>query len=164
MQSIASHRCPDRTRMRSSSSHTHPGHTRMQSSSSHRTPGHTPRRLFSRVYDCLRPGGTFVLEPQPWSSYRKRATLTPLIARHFREIRLRPQQFVRRKGPELVPCGSASVRVISAAAHGVAGGSPLETMRGRWTAYSARSAFEASSTCRYHTPKGTAPGSKEDLS
>ena len=50
-------------------------------------------RLFRRAHACLRRGGRFVLEPQPWSSYRKRATLTPTIARHFREIVLRPPQF-----------------------------------------------------------------------
>ncbi|KAL3915791.1 MAG: hypothetical protein SGPRY_007082, partial [Prymnesium sp.] len=29
------------------------------------------RTLFSRVFACLRPGGHFIFEPQPWSSYRK---------------------------------------------------------------------------------------------
>lgn len=29
------------------------------------------KTLFRRVYDCLVPGGTFVLEPQPWDSYAK---------------------------------------------------------------------------------------------
>ena len=38
--------------------------------------------------------GTFVLEPQPWRSYRKRAALTPTIRRHFANIQLRPPQFV----------------------------------------------------------------------
>lgn len=28
-------------------------------------------KLFKRVYDLLRPGGIFVLEPQPWKSYRQ---------------------------------------------------------------------------------------------
>lgn len=27
--------------------------------------------LFTRVYRLLRPGGVFVLEPQPWKSYRQ---------------------------------------------------------------------------------------------
>ncbi|KAL1498877.1 hypothetical protein AB1Y20_013401 [Prymnesium parvum] len=52
------------------------------------------RCLFRRAYDCLRPGGHFVLEPQPWSSYRKRANLTPCIALHYKQIQLRPHQFV----------------------------------------------------------------------
>jgi 7SK snRNA methylphosphate capping enzyme len=28
-------------------------------------------KLFKRVHQLLRPGGTFVLEPQPWKSYRQ---------------------------------------------------------------------------------------------
>ena len=51
------------------------------------------KRLFERVFACLKPGGAFVLEPQPWSSYRKRATLTPTIQRNFRELQIRPAQF-----------------------------------------------------------------------
>ena len=31
---------------------------------------------------------------QPWRSYRKRASLTPTIQQHFREIQLRPTGFV----------------------------------------------------------------------
>ena len=50
-------------------------------------------RLFRRVHACLRPGGRFVLEPQPWTSYRKRSTLTPTISHHFSTIRIRPNQF-----------------------------------------------------------------------
>lgn len=42
----------------------------------------------------MRPGGVFLLEMQPWRSYRKRASLTPTIQRHFREIQLRPTKFV----------------------------------------------------------------------
>ena len=52
------------------------------------------KRLFARAHACLRPGGRFILEPQPWTSYRKRATLTPLIQAHFRAIELRPDAFV----------------------------------------------------------------------
>ena len=51
-------------------------------------------RLFRRVHACLRPGGVFVLEPQPWSSYRKRASITTETKRYFREIALRPENFV----------------------------------------------------------------------
>ena len=50
-------------------------------------------RVFRRLHACLRIGGRLVLEPQPWKSYRKRATLTPTIAQHFRDIRMRPSGF-----------------------------------------------------------------------
>lgn len=38
-------------------------------------------RLFRRAYQSLSPGGLFILEPQPWSSYShsKRASVTPHI-------------------------------------------------------------------------------------
>ena len=50
-------------------------------------------RVFRRLRACLRVGGRLVLEPQPWKSYRKRDTLTPTIAQHFRDIRMRPSGF-----------------------------------------------------------------------
>lgn len=36
------------------------------------------RAFFRRVYDCLRPGGAFVLEIQPWNSYGKARRMHPV--------------------------------------------------------------------------------------
>ncbi|XP_068456417.1 7SK snRNA methylphosphate capping enzyme [Clinocottus analis] len=51
------------------------------------------KRLFKRVYRHLRPGGMFILEPQPWDSYVRRKKLTDDISRNFHSIRLKPDQF-----------------------------------------------------------------------
>ena len=65
------------------------------------------QRLFERVHACLRPGGRFLLEPQPWRSYRKRSGLTPMIKRHFAQIRLRPDRFVEHLLSDAVGFASA---------------------------------------------------------
>ena len=78
-------------------------------------------RLFQRVHACLRPGGRFLLEPQPWSSYRKRANLTPTISSHYRQIRMRPTDFVDFLLSEAVGFVSAE-RVEVPYAHGAANG------------------------------------------
>lgn len=52
-------------------------------------------RLFEHLHDVLRPGGRLVLEAQPWSSYIKRAAMTPHVARMYASIRLRPEAFLK---------------------------------------------------------------------
>ena len=47
-------------------------------------------RLFWRVHAALRPGGRFLLEPQPWSSYRKNRNVSEETKRNFQTIQLRP--------------------------------------------------------------------------
>ncbi|KAG9269416.1 7SK snRNA methylphosphate capping enzyme-like [Astyanax mexicanus] len=51
------------------------------------------QRLFKRAYRHLTPGGVFLLEAQPWSSYSKRKRLTETTFRNYNSIRLRPDQF-----------------------------------------------------------------------
>ncbi|XP_038861746.1 7SK snRNA methylphosphate capping enzyme-like [Salvelinus namaycush] len=51
------------------------------------------KRLFHRVFRHLRPGGMFILEPQPWITYGKRKKLTDSIFRNYHSIRLKPEQF-----------------------------------------------------------------------
>ena len=53
-----------------------------------------------------------MLEPQPWSSYRKRATLTPTIAGHFREICIRPHQFADCLLSDAVGFASATAATV----------------------------------------------------
>ncbi|XP_076581674.1 7SK snRNA methylphosphate capping enzyme [Chaetodon auriga] len=50
-------------------------------------------RLFRRAYQSLSPGGLFILEPQPWSSYSHSKRASESTCRHFRTLRLRPEQF-----------------------------------------------------------------------
>ncbi|XP_070786164.1 7SK snRNA methylphosphate capping enzyme-like [Enoplosus armatus] len=50
-------------------------------------------RLFRRAYQSLSPGGLFILEPQPWSSYSHNKRASEATYRHYRAVRLRPEQF-----------------------------------------------------------------------
>ncbi len=36
------------------------------------------KKFFDKVDAMLKPGGLFILEPQLWKSYKKRAALTPV--------------------------------------------------------------------------------------
>ncbi|XP_028254661.1 7SK snRNA methylphosphate capping enzyme-like [Parambassis ranga] len=50
-------------------------------------------RLFRRAYQSLSPGGLFILESQPWTSYTRSKRVSETTFRHFRTLRLRPEQF-----------------------------------------------------------------------
>lgn len=50
-------------------------------------------RLFRRVHEMLCDGGMFVLEPQPWKSYRKYAKLSAEHKANFKKIKVRPADF-----------------------------------------------------------------------
>lgn len=51
------------------------------------------RRLFKRIFKRLRAGGLLVLEPQEWSSYKKKRHLTPEIRETVAGIEMRPEHF-----------------------------------------------------------------------
>jgi len=51
------------------------------------------KKLFKKVYDNLKPGGLFVVEPQLWKSYKKKSGLTPEIRNIYKSIQLKPDQF-----------------------------------------------------------------------
>ncbi|XP_071315539.1 7SK snRNA methylphosphate capping enzyme isoform X2 [Trachinotus anak] len=50
-------------------------------------------RLFKRAYQSLSPGGLFILEPQPWSSYSHSKRASETTYRNYRSVRMRPEQF-----------------------------------------------------------------------
>lgn len=43
-------------------------------------------RLFDKVYAMLRPGGRFVLEPQPWKSYKRNAHASPAAEVNIKKV------------------------------------------------------------------------------
>uniref|UniRef100_A0A8R1TK82 RNA methyltransferase n=1 Tax=Onchocerca volvulus TaxID=6282 RepID=A0A8R1TK82_ONCVO len=51
------------------------------------------KRFFKRVYRHLRPGGLFILEPQNFETYKKRAKLTKDINEIYKTIEFMPNAF-----------------------------------------------------------------------
>ncbi|KAI0722239.1 Bin3-domain-containing protein [Cerioporus squamosus] len=50
-------------------------------------------RFFRRVHDVLRPGGTFILEPQEWETYAKAKRMGPRLKENAKNLKLRPDDF-----------------------------------------------------------------------
>ncbi|CAD7970407.1 unnamed protein product [Amoebophrya sp. A120] len=53
------------------------------------------QRFFDQIYENLKPGGYFILEPQPWSSYKKKQHLTADIKQRVAEVKIHPGSFTR---------------------------------------------------------------------
>ena len=54
------------------------------------------KKMFHDVHECLSPGGVFIVEPQPWRSYRqafKKQTMPDETRKHFQNIKLRPSLY-----------------------------------------------------------------------
>ncbi|CAL1544128.1 unnamed protein product [Lymnaea stagnalis] len=49
--------------------------------------------FFQKIFRQLRPGGRLILEPQPWSTYRKRAKLSSELFAKYQSIKLKPEGF-----------------------------------------------------------------------
>ena len=51
------------------------------------------KTLFKKIYKSLKNDGIFILEPQPWKSYKKSRTRTEEILKNYHEINFKPQEF-----------------------------------------------------------------------
>ncbi|KAL3369060.1 hypothetical protein AABB24_009720 [Solanum stoloniferum] len=49
--------------------------------------------LFSKVWRLLSPGGIFILEPQPWSSYYSNRLVSETTRINYQEIKIHPEDF-----------------------------------------------------------------------
>lgn len=49
--------------------------------------------LFEHVHRMLTPGGAFIFEPQPWTSYQRKKHMSETTLRHYSSIELRPEAF-----------------------------------------------------------------------
>lgn len=71
------------------------------------------KRTFKRVFRQLRPGGRFLFEPQPLSSYHK--FCAPEHRENFRQMQLKPDEFPDYLTREV---GFASCRILGVGNHG----------------------------------------------
>ncbi|KAG0707958.1 Bicoid-interacting protein 3-domain-containing protein [Suillus ampliporus] len=51
------------------------------------------KEFFYRVHQCLKIGGVFVLEPQPWDSYSKARRMSETLKENAKHLQLRPDGF-----------------------------------------------------------------------
>ncbi|XBI09734.1 hypothetical protein VPH35_137219 [Triticum aestivum] len=49
--------------------------------------------LFVKIWSLLRPGGIFIMEPQPWTSYRKNRLVSEFAKENFKYICIYPEKF-----------------------------------------------------------------------
>lgn len=49
--------------------------------------------LFSKVWRLLRPGGVFILEPQPWKSYVSNRQVSEVAATNYKNLEIFPDRF-----------------------------------------------------------------------
>lgn len=71
--------------------------------------------MFKRIFLHLRPGGKLILEPQPFSSYKKKKNLTEKIRANYDAMRFRPEHFVDFLLSDLV--GFATFEVLEIPQH-----------------------------------------------
>ncbi|GBE80025.1 Probable RNA methyltransferase [Sparassis crispa] len=53
------------------------------------------KKFFRRIYSVLRPGGTFVFEPQDWDTYAKAKRMDAKLRENAKGLKLRPEDFER---------------------------------------------------------------------
>ncbi|KAF0901123.1 hypothetical protein E2562_037980 [Oryza meyeriana var. granulata] len=49
--------------------------------------------LFVKIWRLLRPGGVFIMEPQPWTSYRRNRLVSEVAKENFNSILIHPDKF-----------------------------------------------------------------------
>ncbi|KAG6431752.1 hypothetical protein SASPL_109835 [Salvia splendens] len=50
-------------------------------------------KLFAKVWTLLQPGGVFIVEPQPWTSYYKNRLVSDTAAANYQNIQIPPEDF-----------------------------------------------------------------------
>lgn len=69
-------------------------------------------KLFRNIFHALSPGGIFLVEPQPWRSYKqafKKQNMPPETRAHFRDIKIKPSDY---RGVLRDTIGFASVETL----------------------------------------------------